>query len=95
LQLEAFCEQLGISSSRKRIDGGTVKALLARLYPEIRSDGNVEKIMVLRHLEAVRIAELLEKHTESRKAAADELGISTTTLWRRMKKYGVDTKYGV
>jgi len=37
---------------------------------------------------------LLEKHKERRKAAADKLGISTTTLWRRMKKYGVDEKYG-
>lgn len=95
LQLEAFCERLVVGCAKKRIDGGAVAALLAGLYPEVRSEGDVEKIIVPRHPEAVRLAELLEKHGGSRKAVAEELGVSAATLWRRMKKYGVDAKYGI
>lgn len=95
LQLESFCERLVVSSAKKRIDGGMISARLAELYPQIRSDGDVEKIMVLRHPEAVRIAGLLEKHRGSRKAVAEELGVSPATLWRRIKKYGVDAKYWI
>ncbi len=35
------------------------------------------------------IVEALARHDGKRKAAAEELGISTTTLWRRMKAYGL------
>ena len=37
--------------------------------------------------------ELLEKYHGNRNAVAAELGISTTTLWRRMKKYGIEPNY--
>lgn len=37
---------------------------------------------------------LLEKYRGNRKLAAQELGISTTTLWRKMNKYGIESKYG-
>jgi len=40
--------------------------------------------------EATRIQEALEKCGGNRIAAAKELGISRTTLWRKIKKYGLD-----
>lgn len=39
--------------------------------------------------EKARIAQALSASGGSRKEAAEALGISTTTLWRRMKKYGI------
>ena len=36
---------------------------------------------------------LLEKYHGNRNAVAAELGVSTTTLWRRMKKYGIEPNY--
>lgn len=95
LQLEAFCERLIVGAHKKKIDGGMVAALLAELYPEVLPGGGADKVMVLRHPEAVKIAQLLERHGGSRKAAAEELGVSPSTLWRRMRKYGVDARYGV
>lgn len=50
-------------------------------------------MVIYQHPEAAELAELLEKYRGSRSAVAKELGISTTTLWRRMKKYGVISKY--
>ena len=49
--------------------------------------------MVYHSKEAVELAELLKKHNGSRALVARELGISTTTLWRRMKKFGIEANY--
>lgn len=40
-------------------------------------------------LEAEKIRALLQQHPNSRPDAARALGISRTTLWRKMKKYGI------
>ena len=44
--------------------------------------------------EGARLAEVLSRNGGNRAAAAAELGISKTTLWRRMKQYGVKDHYG-
>ncbi|MBV6519264.1 MAG: sigma-54-dependent Fis family transcriptional regulator [Candidatus Brocadia sp.] len=38
------------------------------------------------------IVEILRKHAGNRKQAANNLGISTTTLWRKMKEYQIVSK---
>jgi len=43
----------------------------------------------LKMAEARAILQVLEKHVGNRKKAAEELGISAVTLWRKMKKLGV------
>ena len=40
--------------------------------------------------EVARIQQALSKHKGNKVATAKELGISRTTLWRRIKKYGLD-----
>ena len=42
---------------------------------------------------AGEIIEALSKHGGNRQAAARELGISTTTLWRRMKEFGISPTF--
>lgn len=93
IQLESFCERLFLTSPKKTITSDYVYFLLDTLYPvkeRISEDGTT---VVYQHPEAARLTELLEKHQGNRSAVARELGISTTTLWRRMKKYGVINKY--
>lgn len=93
IQLESFCERLFLTSPKKTITSDYVYFLLDTLYPvkeRISEDGTT---VIYQHPEAVRLTELLEKHQGNRSAVAKELGISTTTLWRRMKKYGVINKY--
>lgn len=48
---------------------------------------------IYRSPESERLEKLLEKYHGNRNAVAAELGISTTTLWRRMKKYGIEPNY--
>lgn len=93
IQLESFCERLFLTSPKKTITGDYVYFLLDTLYPvkeRISEDGTT---VIYQHPETARLTELLEKHQGNRSAVAKELGISTTTLWRRMKKYGVINKY--
>lgn len=93
IQLESFCERLFLTSPKKTITSDYVYFLLDTLYPvkeRISEDGTT---VIYQHPEVARLTELLEKHQGNRSAVAKELGISTTTLWRRMKKYGVINKY--
>lgn len=93
IQLESFCERLFLTSPKKTITSDYVYFLLDTLYSvkeRISEDGTT---VIYQHPEAARLTELLEKHQGNRSAVAKELGISTTTLWRRMKKYGVINKY--
>lgn len=93
IQLESFCERLFLTSPKKTITSDYIYFLLDTLYPvkeRISEDGTT---VIYQHPEAARLTELLEKHQGNRSAVAKELGISTTTLWRRMKKYGVINKY--
>lgn len=94
VQLESFCERMFLTTPKKTINEDFVQFLFDELYPNIKLRNNEEKMIVYKHPQAVKIAELLEKYNGNRAAVAKEMGISTTTLWRHMKKYGVVDRYG-
>ncbi len=89
VQLTSFLERLFITTPKKHITEDIVQFILDELYPELVSEEKQTKLIVYKHPEARKIQELLHKHNGSRKEASKELGISTATLWRRMKKYCV------
>ena len=43
--------------------------------------------------QSMQIAELLRQHNGNRAKVAEALGISKTTLWRYMKKYGIGADF--
>lgn len=94
IQLESFCERLFLTSPKKTITSDYVYFLLDTLYPvkeRISEDGTT---VIYQHPEAAASDGTSGKTPwANRSAVAKELGISTTTLWRRMKKYGVINKY--
>lgn len=92
LQLESFCERMLLTTAKKTIHEDYVRYLLDELYPEMELSVNEKRTVIYKHPETIRITELLEKHRGNRAAVAQEMGISTTTLWRHMKKYGVNEK---
>lgn len=94
LQLRAFMERLVLTAKKRSIAEGTIQKLFGELYPYVGEAGGGEKVVVYKTEEAVKISELLKKHRGNRKLAAQELGISTTTLWRKMNKYGIESKFG-
>ena len=83
-----------LTSEKRSIDEVMVQKLYEELYPYIGESGGRDKVIVYKSKEAVELGALLEKYHGNRSLVAEELGISTTTLWRRMKKYGIEAAYG-
>ncbi len=88
-QLESFIERLAISAGKSSIGPEQVSTLI-RLMHTPDSEGGSRPIS---SGAAGEIIEALSKHGGNRQAAARELGISTTTLWRRMKEFGISPTF--
>lgn len=83
----------GAHRPARTVNDGYVRSLLEELYPlpVVRAQGQALPAAV--SPEAARLAEVLSRNGGSRAAAAAELGISKTTLWRRMKQYGIRDRF--
>lgn len=95
IQVKTFCERLVLTADKRSIDEVKIQKQYSELYPHLESVEvkGEEQIVVYKHPEAAELSALLEKYHGNRNLVAEELGISTTTLWRRMKKYGVEAKF--
>ena len=93
IQLEAFCEKLILDANRHTLDEAAVQHAYEELFPKVIGQEKEQRLVVYRSPESIELNELLEKYHGNRNLVAKELGISTTTLWRRMKKYGIEAKY--
>ena len=93
IQLESFCDRMILSATHRTLDEVFVKELMDELYPIIHNQNSRETVILYKDPEAVIISEMLEKYGGNRALVAQELGISKTTLWRHMKKYGISNKY--
>lgn len=105
LQIESFCDRLVLTAGKRSLDEIVVRKLLRELYPEEPEAGGGEQPLSNAFDgadgaagaggdrfcgEAQRIKEALIRNGGSREKTAAELGISKVTLWRRMKKLGVE-----
>ncbi|MDO4750239.1 MAG: helix-turn-helix domain-containing protein [Eubacteriales bacterium] len=90
LQLDRFCERLVLSAPRKSVD----ERLLSSLYRKSEFPDEPPVIPAPSPVyippEAAEIAEALKNNLGNRRATAQALGISTSTLWRKMNKYNID-----
>lgn len=91
IQLDAFLERMCLTAPSRTIKDSYVRDLLEELYPDqITLPETAEQQP---SGEAARIIEALSRSGGNRAAAAAELGISKTTLWRRMKQFGIRDRY--
>ena len=90
VQMEAFCNRLVLTTEKRTIDEVLIQRLYDKLYPNLQVTEETETVVVYKSPEEEQIRHLLERFHGNRKMIAEELGISPTTLWRRMKKYGLD-----
>ena len=91
IQLHTFLERMSLTAPSRTVKDGYVQDLLEELYPgELPAAKPQEEPP---SEEAARIIAALSRWGGSRGEAAAELGISKTTLWRRMKKYGIRDRY--
>lgn len=88
-QLMRFCERCVLASERRHIDEAFVGRQMEEMFPKIKAEERGLSIVVTRHPMAAKIEDALAAHNGNRAAVAALLGISKTTLWRQIKKYGV------
>lgn len=90
-QMASVTERIVLLTEKRSIDEAFVKKQMEQVLPDILP--GTEKVVLYKNKEAARIAELLKKHGGNREKVAAELGISKTTLWRRIKKYGIEKDF--
>lgn len=95
IQLQAFCERMILTAQSRNITEQYVLSILDELYHKDFEtyNNNVANQDKQDETSGDLIYELiyktLKKYNGSRKLTAKELQMSTTTLWRKMKKYGL------
>ena len=89
LQVNSFMERLVLTANHRSIDENAIRRLWQQMFPdpEQQQEGNAP---ANQSREAQRIAQALARNDGNRALTAQELGISTTTLWRKIKKLGIE-----
>lgn len=89
-QLYSFLQRLLTESPRRMVDELYLDSQLEIMpIPESYLSDKMQKTVYC-DPRAVKISQILQENSGNRTAAAKALGISTTTLWRYMKKYRID-----
>ena len=87
-ELRNFCERLCVLCEKEQADMlDVVSASGYAVHQDV-----LEKKRKPVPGEKERIEELLKEHGYSRKETAAALNIDTSTLWRKMRKYGIESK---
>ena len=89
-QLESFCQSVVLATPTRTISEAFVRSQLG--FVSLPEEGTA-KSAPSRDRVQLELMEALERNNGNRQKTAEELGISTTTLWRRMKKYGITAMY--
>ena len=89
-QVRSVCHKIVLLCQKRDADELFVRRQLDQSFPVLARNTEGE-VITFREKKAVEITQLLQKHQGSREKVAQELGISKTTLWRYMKKYGINS----
>lgn len=87
IQVERFCERMVLMAGKRTITDKYVTELLEQVYGK-KEQETAEAEEVLTEESTIRKA--LRQNNGNKSRTAKELRISTTTLWRKMKKYHID-----
>ncbi len=91
-QIESICERVVLLTEKRNVDEVFLRKQLDQVTPRLTAEA--EKIVVVQDPKAMQIQQLLSEYYGNREKVAMALGISKTTLWRYMKKYGIEANYG-
>ena len=90
-QLNSLCERVVLLTEKRNVDEVFLRRQLETVTPLMTA--KAEKVVLIQDPMALKISQLLSEHNGNREQVAAELGISKTTLWRYMKKYGISPNY--
>ena len=89
-ELANFIERLIALNSKKIIEIKDLPFTHSKSWRNIAERKNISKSMTLAEMEKSLILETLDECSGNQKITAQHLDISTTTLWRKLKSYGID-----
>lgn len=89
IQINAFLERLVLTARHRSIDETAIRSLYDEMFPPLAREAG-QPAAPRQSREGQRILEALERNDGNRAVTAQELGISTTTLWRKIKKLGIE-----
>ena len=89
-ELYYFCERVAILSQRRTVNEDIV-CMLMNMSPVRRpqQEAALNLTASASNMREVQLRALLQKHHGKRRLVAEEMGVSLSTLWRYMKKYGI------
>lgn len=90
-QIDNVCERIVLLTEKRNIDEVFVRRQLEQVTPKLLPGS--ERVVLYKDQKAVEITELLRKYGGNREKVAAELGVSKTTLWRYIKKFGIGEDY--
>lgn len=90
-QVKMICERTILLAERRNVDEVFLQKELRQIAPRMPEAGTPVKAE--RDQKAAEILEALQRFHGNRDQVASALGISKTTLWRYMKKYGIERNF--
>lgn len=90
-QMNSVCERIVMLTEKRNVDEVFLRRQLEEVTPLMTAKS--EKVVLVQDPMALKISGLLSEHRGNREKVAAELGISKTTLWRYMKKFGITPNY--
>lgn len=94
-EISNFVERIGVILDHPNIDAASVQKILnlrskpSGLAPKLQPVIEQDSFEFHKKLNREDIVSALVKNRNSRKRTAQDLGISTTTLWRKMKQFNI------
>ena len=86
-QVNNVCERMVLLTEKRNIDATFIRKQMEEVAPRLAADK--ETMVLFKDQKGAEISELLRKYGGNRSMVAAELGVSKTTLWRYIKKYGI------
>ncbi|MBQ8094739.1 MAG: sigma 54-interacting transcriptional regulator [Clostridia bacterium] len=85
--IEYFCMRAVMLAPEPEISLAFIRE---RLLPDLDQGESEQQIHIVADQEELRIRRILHETGNNRNIAAQQLGMSRSTLWRKMHKYGID-----
>lgn len=99
-ELRSFCEKLVATAIDKVVSEDFVRIQLENRFFQNKIElissaepDETKNLSVTENLEREQIIKLLQQYDGNRSKVAKELGIGRTTLWRKLKQYGIKQIY--
>ena len=93
-QLRHLCQKIVITTPHRSVSEAFVRSEIEKLAKrELTEELPVPRQRKQIESEAARIIAALENNRGNKMKTAEELGISKTTLWRKIQKYGITEAY--